>query len=60
MNLSIIIPCYNEINSIEKVVNSVLEAIGPDGEIIIVDDGSTDGTSQLLAERIEDKIARVI
>ena len=60
MNLSIIIPCYNELNSIEKVVQSVLDVTGPDGEIIIVDDGSTDGTRELLEQNIDGKSARVI
>ena len=60
MNLSVIIPCYNEINSITKVVQSVLDATNSECEIIIVDDCSTDGTKQLLAETIEGKLARVI
>ncbi len=60
MNLSVIIPCYNELNSIEQVVQSVIDATGPDGEIIIVDDGSTDGTRALLERNIDGKFARVI
>ena len=60
MNLSVIIPCYNELNSIEQVVRSVIDAIGPDGEIIIVDDCSTDGTRALLEQKIDGKLARVI
>lgn len=50
MNLSVIIPCYNEVNSISKVVQSVQNVIGDEGEIIIVDDGSTDGTRELLQQ----------
>ena len=60
MNLSVIIPCYNELNSIELVVQSVIDATGPDGEIIIVDDCSTDGTRALLEQNIDGKLARVI
>jgi glycosyltransferase involved in cell wall biosynthesis len=60
MNLSVIIPCYNEINSIEKVVQSVLEATNSECEIIIVDDGSSDGTAQLLSESVDGKFAKVI
>lgn len=60
MNLSVIIPCYNELNSIELVVQSVIDATGPDREIIIVDDCSTDGTRALLEQNIDGKLARVI
>ena len=60
MNLSIIIPCYNEVSSIEQVVQSVIDVTGGDGEIIIVDDGSTDGTRELLEKNIDGKLARVI
>jgi len=60
MNLSVIIPCYNELNSIEQVVQSVIEMTGTDGEIIIVDDCSTDGTRALLEQHIDGKSARVI
>jgi glycosyltransferase involved in cell wall biosynthesis len=60
MNLSVIIPCYNEVSSIEQVVQSVIDVIGEEGEIIIVDDFSTDGTRELLKNNIEAKLARVI
>jgi glycosyltransferase involved in cell wall biosynthesis len=60
MNLSVIIPCYNELNSIEQVVQSVIDATGPDREIIIIDDCSTDGTRALLEQNIDGKSARVI
>ena len=60
MNLSVIIPCYNELDSIEKVVQSVIDATGPDGEIIIVDDCSTDGTRALLKQSIDGKSVHVI
>ena len=60
MNLSIIIPCYNERDTVEQVVQSVIDATGPDREIIVVDDGSTDGTRELLKQKIEGKLAKVI
>ena len=60
MNLSIIIPCYNELDTLEQVIQSVIDATGPDREIIVVDDGSTDGTRELLQEKIEGKLATVI
>ena len=60
MNLSIIIPCYNELDTLEQVVQSVIDATGPDREIIVVDDGSTDDTRELLQKKIEGKLATVI
>ena len=60
MKLSIVIPCYNELDSVEKVVQAVTEAPGPDREIIIVDDFSTDGTREILQQKIDGKLARVI
>jgi glycosyltransferase involved in cell wall biosynthesis len=60
MNLSVIIPCYNEVGSIEQVVRSVIDVIGDDGEIIIVDDFSTDGTRELLRKNIDGLLANVV
>src|SRR5215475_7171300 len=48
MKLSVVIPCYNEQSTIEAVVEAVRSAPVKDVEIIIVDDGSTDGTRELL------------
>jgi glycosyltransferase involved in cell wall biosynthesis len=60
MNLSVIIPCYNEANTIEQVVQSVHDVIGEEGEIVIVDDGSTDGTREILAREGVTSLARII
>ena len=48
MKLSVVIPCYNERPTIENVVEAVRSAPIKNVEIIIVDDGSTDGTRELL------------
>jgi glycosyltransferase involved in cell wall biosynthesis len=48
MKLSVVIPCYNERPTIEKLVEAVRSAPVETVEIIIVDDGSTDGTRELL------------
>jgi glycosyltransferase involved in cell wall biosynthesis len=48
MKLSVVIPCYNEQSTIETVVEAVRAAPVEDVEIIVVDDGSTDGTRELL------------
>ena len=51
MKLTIVIPIYNEEKTIEKLIKSV-EAVnlGFDKEIILVDDGSRDGTRKILAQ----------
>ena len=48
MKLSIIIPCYNEINTILQIIDAVKSCPVDDKEIIIVDDFSSDGTRELL------------
>lgn len=48
MKLSIVIPVYNEKNTIERIVDLVLGVEGIDKEIVVVDDGSTDGTVDIL------------
>jgi len=60
MKLSILIACYNEAATIEKVIEAVLRAPVPEKEVIVVDDFSTDGTREILQERIEARVARVI
>ncbi len=51
MKLSVVIPCYNERSTIEAVVEAVRSAPVEDVEIIVVDDGSTDVTRELLKEK---------
>lgn len=50
MKISIIIPVFNEKETIEKVIKKVFEApcLGLEKEIIVVDDGSFDGTREIL------------
>jgi glycosyltransferase involved in cell wall biosynthesis len=48
MKLSVIIPVYNEKGTIEEIVSRVKNVEGIDKEIIIVDDGSKDGTIDIL------------
>ncbi len=62
MLLSVIIPCYNEINSIDHIIDAVISAPYSNKEIIVVDDFSTDGTRQKLKTKIENsgKVSKVI
>lgn len=48
MKISIIIPTYNEITVLEKCIESLGFQIESDFEIIVVDDGSTDKTTEVL------------
>src|SRR6476660_570449 len=59
MKVSIVIPCYNEKATIEKIVEAVRAAPIQSKEIIIVDDGSRDGTQTVLNE-ISNTIDQVI
>lgn len=58
--LTVVIPCYNEKDSIHTIVNRVLAAPIENKEIIIVDDKSTDGTSEILDREIAPLVSRII
>lgn len=60
VTLSIVIPCYNEKASIRTIVDKVREAPVAHKEIIIVDDCSTDGTSDVLDTEIAPLVSKVI
>ena len=51
--LSIVVPCYNEVNTIEHVLKAIIDSPYSKKEIIIVDDGSTDGTREKLENSSE-------
>ncbi len=52
MLISVIIPVYNVKDYIEKCVGTVIDPSFDDYEIILVDDGSTDGASPELCDKI--------
>ena len=58
--LSIVIPCYNEKDSIHTIVEKVLAAPIENKEIIVVDDKSTDGTGEVLDREIAPLVSKVI
>lgn len=60
MKLSVIIPCYNELNTIGQVIDAVRKSSYPDKEIIVVDDCSTDGTRDLLKNHLGSQVDKVL
>jgi len=48
MKLSIVIPCFNEKATIVELIDAVKRAPIENKQIIVVDDGSTDGTQRIL------------
>jgi len=60
--LSVVVPAYNERNTLVEIVRRMRSVELPDGierEIIVVDDGSTDGTRDVLRQ-LGDSTVRVV
>ena len=60
IKVSIVIPCFNEKNTIQEIVEAVIGSAVPNKEIIIVDDCSTDGTRDILQQQIEPLVDKII
>ena len=60
MKLSVVIPCYNERSTLETLLDRVRAAEPADKEIILVDDCSTDGTRELIVEKLGDRVDMVV
>lgn len=58
--ISVIIPLYNKRQTILRAVNSVLKQTYKDLELIVVDDGSTDDSVDVLKKNINDERVRII
>lgn len=57
--ISFAIPCYNSEAYMEKAINSILVGGGEDVEIIVVNDGSKDGT-QKIAEKYQEQYPTIV
>ena len=57
--LSVVMPCYNEVDTVEPAIKGVL-ALPFVAELIVVDDGSTDGTRDVLATIHEPRLRVVV
>ncbi|MEM9216258.1 MAG: glycosyltransferase family 2 protein [Cyanobacteria bacterium P01_F01_bin.150] len=60
MKLSVIIPCFNELGTIGQVIEAVRNSPIENIEVIVVDDGSTDGTRHLLETKLNSWIDSLI
>ena len=60
MKLSIILPCFNEVNTIENIIAAIKNCPHPDKEIIVIDDCSTDGTREKLRDGLDGSVDKVI
>jgi glycosyltransferase involved in cell wall biosynthesis len=60
MKLSVVIPCYNERETIETLVEAVRSAPVEKVEIILVDDGSTDGTREFLQAKSDGWVDKLV
>ncbi len=56
LKLSVVIPCYNEVRTLETLLDAVIASPYKDKEIIVVDDFSTDGTRDLLTSKLKKKV----
>jgi len=60
LRLSVVIPCYNELATLEQVLDAVQAAPVAEKEIVLVDDASTDGTTELIREKLAPRVDRVV
>jgi len=58
--LSVVIPCYNEKDTIRMIVDAVMKSPVPKKELIIVDDLSNDGTREILENEIKPLVSKII
>lgn len=58
--ISIIIPVYNEEKRLDKCIHSILHQTYQDFEVVIVNDGSTDGTSEIINRYIDEYYEKVV
>ena len=60
MKLSVVIPCYNEVATIDQILEAVRASPYPDKEVIVVDDCSGDGTRDRLTGELRGAIDQLV
>ena len=58
MNIDVIIPCYNEENTIEIIILESIKHLNTKDNLLIVDDGSTD-KSNFLIKNLTNKFSNI-
>lgn len=59
MKVSAVIPTYNRSDVVTRAINSVDQQNYDEAEIVVVDDGSTDDTSEIIPNLSTDKIFKI-
>jgi len=60
MLITIIVPVYNEKKTIEKVICDINKKVKINKQIIVIDDGSTDGTKEIIEKKLLLQITKTI
>jgi len=60
MKLSVIIPIYNEFKTLEEILKRIKNQTHLDKEIILIDDFSTDGSRELIKNKLKSKVQKII
>ena len=60
MKLSIIIPCFNEENTIKEIIQKINDQNDINKELIVVDDFSTDKTRTILENELKNEVDEII
>ena len=60
MILTVIIPAYNEKNTIKKIIQKIKLVKNIKKQIILVDDGSTDGTTDIIKKKLLSNVDKII
>jgi glycosyltransferase involved in cell wall biosynthesis len=59
-SVSVIIPTYNDGDTLQRAINSVFDQTYSDFEIIVIDDGSTDDTAEKVEDYESDRLEYVV
>lgn len=54
--LSVILPCYNAAEFLQEAISSILTQTFPDFELIIINDGSTDSSPEIISKQTDPRI----